>query len=54
VLKIKEISILEKTWGTPKCILLSKRSQSEKAAHMTFMKRGRIIETVKRLVVVTV
>ena len=46
----------EKTWRSLKCLLLSERSQSEKAAHclipiMWHSGKRKTIETVKRLVV---
>ena len=53
VLKRKELSRHEKTWRKPKCILLSERSQSEKATFYMIpiiwhSRKGETMETVKR------
>ena len=56
----KELSSHEKTWGKLKCILLSERSQSEKATYCMIPtiwpsgKGKKTIETIKRTVVAEV
>ena len=56
VIKRKELSSHEKTWRKLKCISLSERSQSVKAAYCVITTiwhsgKGKTMETVKRLVV---
>ena len=56
MVKINELSSHEKTLRELKCILLSERSQSEKAIYyiiptMWHSEKGKSMETIKRLVI---